>query len=85
MNGSFHIGNIIRKKMKEDGRAASWLAQKMCCTRTNIYKILNKKHIDSEQLLTISIILNVDFFSYYSEQIEKMKEENGRKQSRYKL
>jgi hypothetical protein len=52
--------------VKEEGRTASWLAQKLNCDRTNVYKIFRKPSIDMAQLLHISIVLNFDFFSCYS-------------------
>ena len=62
-----HIGRLIHKKIKDDGRKATWLADKIGCERTNIYKIFNKQSIDTMQLQLISIALNTDFFAYYSE------------------
>jgi hypothetical protein len=66
MEQTIHIGNLIRNKLKEDGRSVSWLAKKLHCDSSNIYRIFQKPHIDSEQLLNISIILCYDFFSDYS-------------------
>ena len=62
-----HIGSLIRKKLKEDGRAASWLAKKINCERSNIYKIFNKSSIDTSLLQKIGTVLETNFFSYYSE------------------
>ncbi|MDR2083976.1 MAG: XRE family transcriptional regulator [Bacteroidales bacterium] len=75
MKESIHIGSIIRDKLKEDGRAASWLAKKLNCNRTNIYKIFDKSDINTDQLLMISKILDHDFFSYYSKRLNN--EPNG--------
>ena len=73
MSEEIHIGKLIRKKWEEDGHSVSWLARKMSCDRTNIYKIFEKKHIDVVQLLRISLILNHDFFAYYSDYFVKNK------------
>ena len=62
-----HIGKLIRSKLKENGRSASWLAGKISCERANIYKIFKKESIDAELLLCISLALETDFFRYYSE------------------
>jgi len=57
-----HIGKMIFNKMKEDGRKTIWLARKLSCDRSNIYKIYEKPNIDIIQLLHISQILSHDFF-----------------------
>ncbi|MDR3367170.1 MAG: XRE family transcriptional regulator [Prevotellaceae bacterium] len=66
MKESVHIGELIKAKMQEDGRSASWLAEKLHCDRSNIYRIYRTHHIDTEQLLYISTLLSHDFFSHYS-------------------
>jgi hypothetical protein len=66
MNEKLHAGRLIQAKMKEDGRSASWLAGKLHCDRSNIYRIYRSYHIDTEQLLKISLLLHHDFFSHYS-------------------
>ncbi|MDR0368800.1 MAG: helix-turn-helix domain-containing protein [Bacteroidales bacterium] len=71
MKEPLHIGNIIREKLEEEGRAASWLAKKINCDRTNIYKIFNRQDINTEQLLKISEALHYDFFAHYSEFIRE--------------
>jgi hypothetical protein len=74
MEQTIHIGNIIRDRLKEDGRTVIWLAGKLHCDTSNIYRIFQKPHIDSEQLLNISIIMGHDFFGDYSTYIA---ERNG--------
>jgi hypothetical protein len=66
MKQTIHIGSVIRSKLKEDGRTVVWLAGKLHCDSSNIYRIFQKPHIDSEQLLNISIIMGYDFFADYS-------------------
>jgi plasmid maintenance system antidote protein VapI len=66
MKEQIHIGGLIKAKMEEDGRSASWLAEKLHCDRSNIYRIYRAHHIDTEQLLDISALLSHDFFSHYS-------------------
>ena len=73
MNEEIHIGKLIHNRLKDDGHSVSWFARKMSCDRTNIYKIFQKPYIDVVQLLRISLILNYDFFSCYSEYVEKNK------------
>ena len=62
-----HIGSLIKNKLKEDGRSASWLAKKINCERTNVYKIFKKPSIDTSLLLKITLALKTNFFVYYSE------------------
>ena len=73
MDTKIHIGNLIYSKLKEEGRAASWLAQKLHCDRTNVYKIFRKSNIDMALLLHISTVLDFDFFACYSELLRKGK------------
>jgi len=70
-----HIGNCIRKKLEEEGKTSVWLARELGCHRTNIYKIYDKMTIDTGVLLHISRILDFDFFSLYSKDIEKRTDE----------
>ena len=62
-----HIGNLIHNKLKEDGRSAAWLAKKIHCERTNIYKIFKKSSIDTAMLLKINLALKTNFFAHYAE------------------
>jgi len=71
MKDEIHIGMKIREKMKEEGRSVSWLAKKLNCNRSNIYKIYEKSNMDMTQLLRISRILNYDFFNDISELVKK--------------
>ena len=49
-----YIGKMIRDKMKEERRSADWLAEKLSCNRSNVYKIYKKSNIDVILLYTIS-------------------------------
>jgi plasmid maintenance system antidote protein VapI len=62
-----HIGNLIKKKLKEKGRSVNWLAGKILCKRANVYNIINNRDsIDTTQLFRICIALETNFFGYYS-------------------
>ena len=65
-----HIGNIIKKQFDAQGSTVSWFAKQLCCDRTNIYSIFKRESIDTALLEKISVILNHDFFKYYSEDIK---------------
>jgi len=69
-----HIGRLIRNKLKEKKHTALWLAQKIHCDRSNIYKIFKKPSIDTDLLLKINMVLNTDFFACYSELYRSMKD-----------
>jgi len=64
------IGKLICNKLKEQGRTTAWLAKKMCCDQSNIYKIYKKTNIDLLQLMQISMIMEVNFFEYYSQVVK---------------
>lgn len=65
------IGKLIKDKLDERGLTATWLADKIPCGRANIYKIFNKNSIDTELLLRICIVLEHDFFKYYSQEMKE--------------
>ena len=58
-----HIGSLISNELRRQRRPAAWLAQEICCDRTNVYKILRKGSIDTELLCRISVALGHDFFA----------------------
>ena len=72
-----HIGKIIQKKMKEEGLKAFWLAQKIHCDTSIVYRIYKQQHPDIKRLIDICFHLNINLFSHYSDyiqqQIEKKK------------
>jgi len=66
MNNTLPIGELIQKKLTEEGHSIIWLANKISCNRSTVYKISHKTFIDTELLLKISLALNFDFFKYYT-------------------
>lgn len=61
-----HIGRLIEKKLKDKGYSVAWLAEQIHCERANVYKIFKKVSIDSVLLFHISLVLETNFFEYYS-------------------
>jgi len=57
-----HIGEIIKKKVEEKGFTISEFAEKICCSRTNVYSIFNSQSIDTNKLIKISEVLCHNFF-----------------------
>ncbi|NDV59256.1 XRE family transcriptional regulator [Bacteroides sp. 519] len=70
------IGSIIKEELTRQERTVTWFAQKLCCQRANIYKIFNKQNIDTLLLHRISVILEHDFFQYYSDLLSNNKNED---------
>lgn len=68
-----HIGNRIREKLDEQGRSVKWFSDRLGCCRDNIYKIFQRKYIDTGLLLKISRVLDYDFFAEYSEYMNNNK------------
>jgi hypothetical protein len=66
-----HVGKLIKTKMDEEGRKASWLADKIGCVPNHIYWIYKQQYIGPEQLISICIHLETNFFSCYSKYIHQ--------------
>jgi plasmid maintenance system antidote protein VapI len=62
-----HIGNIIKKELRQQGRSITWLASQINCSRENLYKIFRRNWIHTDMLLRISNALDYDFFKVYSD------------------
>ena len=65
-----NIGQLIKNELQRQERTVSWFARKLCCDRSNVYKIFKRTTIDTELLLRISQILQHDFFEVYRKQIK---------------
>ncbi|MCI5783124.1 MAG: XRE family transcriptional regulator [Bacteroidales bacterium] len=63
-----HIGKFIQQKLKEDGRSVTWFASKICCTRSNVYKIFANDNIDIKLLKRISLVLDFNFFDVLAQE-----------------
>lgn len=61
-----HAGELIEHTLRKKGKTVTWFAQKMCCTRTHVYKIFKKKNLDIDLLWRASYILEYDLFTEYS-------------------
>lgn len=69
-----HIGEIIKSTVQQYnqnyGSSQAWLARKIGCSGSNINKIFERRSIDTELLLKISIALGINLFETYNEVIE---------------
>lgn len=70
-----HIGKVIEKVLRDQGKTVTWFARSLYCDRTNVYKIFQRESVDSEMLYRIFKILSHDFFKYYSKELEEDTEE----------
>lgn len=74
------MGNEIQKQMEKDGRKSSWLAKKIECDVSKIYRIYHQQYVDIETLIAISILLEINFFSYYFKYVEgQLLQKNNKK------
>lgn len=65
------IGKVIEEELRRQERTVVWLARRLSCNRTNFYKLFNRTSIDAELLLKISNILSTNFFTYYTNRLDK--------------
>lgn len=65
-----HFGNMILNQLRQQRRTVAWFAKEMGSTRSNMYKILNKPHLNSEFILRAMRLLEHDFFREASEQLK---------------
>lgn len=63
---TYPIGEKIRAVLKEQRRSVIWLADQLNCNRINVYDIFERQTIDTELLLRLSVVLEYDFFAFYS-------------------
>lgn len=59
------IGNEIKKVVKQRGLTNVAFAEKMDMEERNLYHFFKKKHLDLEQLLKASEVLDFDFVALY--------------------
>lgn len=68
-SNKLHIGCLIKEELVKQERTVSWFARKLCCDRSNVYKIFKRSTIDTELLLRISQIMHYDFFEIYKKEL----------------
>jgi transcriptional regulator with XRE-family HTH domain len=70
MNNDFHIGSIIRQKVKERRIKMIDFAAAIHCSRPNAYSIFHRKSINVDLLQLISKALDYDFAEVYNESLD---------------
>lgn len=68
---NIHIGRLIRMELESQERTATWFARKLCCDRSNVYKLFARPTVDTGLLCRVSVILNCNFFKIYAAEVEK--------------
>jgi len=77
-----HIGQLIQDQLKKDQRSVGWLSRQIPCSRNHVYKLFKRPSLDAELLLRISVVMQFNFFQYYTaEFIKSMKERMGENQT----
>lgn len=80
---TFHIGEIITKELKEQGRTKTWLAEQVHCDSSNFNRILKKQYIDMDLLLRISLALDKNLsFDYFKEINNRLATERAEKEKK---
>ena len=60
-----HIGEIIKRVVKEKGLSVTEFGKRISKHRRNVYDIFLRESVDTELLQKIGKVLEHDFFSYY--------------------
>lgn len=66
-----NIGQSIREELLQQKRTVSWLANQLNCTRTAVYRIMDKNSIDTAMLVNISVALKHNFFEDLSNDLKR--------------
>lgn len=72
-----HIGQLIKTELERQERTPTWLAKKINCDRTNIYRIFDRESIDTALLSRISTALSRNFFEELSQQQLKIRDKSA--------
>lgn len=68
---AIHIGEEIRRILREDGHSVTWFANKIHCSRTHVYKIFANENIDVQLLDRIYRVLGHNFYDLLSKNFEE--------------
>lgn len=69
-NAMLHVGHLVQEELSRQRRSVVWLAERLYCDRTNIYRLFRKGDIDTGMLMRLSRILEHDFFADLSRHYE---------------
>lgn len=68
MSKPIHIGQMIRKRIKEVGMTKSEFSRRIDTSPQNVYGIFKRESCDTLLLQKIGKVLNYDFFQHYNGQ-----------------
>jgi transcriptional regulator with XRE-family HTH domain len=68
---NINIGELIKEEMDRQGITATQLAKKIGCERPNVYNIVKRNSINTEQLMRICRALGVNYFSLLANEVWK--------------
>ena len=57
-----HFGHLIRDELRRQRYGVAWFAKEMGSDRSNMYKLLERQHLNSDFILRASRLLQHDFF-----------------------
>ena len=57
-----HFGKMIHTELRRQRYSVSWFAKEMGSDRSNMYKLLERQHLNSEFILRAGKLLDHDFF-----------------------
>ncbi|MCR5645491.1 MAG: XRE family transcriptional regulator [Bacteroidales bacterium] len=66
-----HLGVMVKKELKAQGRSVVWLARTINMERSGIYKLFDRNSFDVGLLIRISLVMNHDFFWDISNKIRE--------------
>lgn len=66
---TIHVGKMVKRELKAQGRTVVWLARTINMERSSIYKIFERNSLSVDLLIRISLVMNHDFFKDISEKI----------------
>ena len=66
---TIHLGTMVKRELKAQGRTVVWLARTLNMERSSIYKIFERNSLNVELLIRISLVMHHDFFKDVSDKI----------------
>lgn len=78
------LGELIRQKIRENGRTAKTICEEMGMSRGNLDKIYHKESLNTDLLGQFCLVLNYDFFQHVNP-FRKDQEEQTSRRSRLSI
>ena len=67
---SLHIGKLIEKKLNESNLSRKAFAERIHKSRSHLYKLFARDHINTDDLMAISKVLKHNFFLHFSDELK---------------